>query len=76
MTISAVSSAAPQIQPQQVSAAALKSAESDGDGRRGVAALNDGDAAAVIGDLDDDVTALLVSAQPQRALGILSRRFA
>ena len=47
MTISAVSSAAPQIQPQQVSAAALKSAESDGDGRRGVAALNDGDAAAV-----------------------------
>ena len=47
MTISAVSSARLQVQPQQVSAAALKAAESDGDGRRGVAALNDGDAAAV-----------------------------
>jgi len=46
MTISAVSSAASQIQPQQVSAAALKAAESDGDHRRGVAALNDGDASA------------------------------
>lgn len=46
MTISPVSSAAPQIQPQQVSAAALKAANGDGDGRSGVAALNDGDAAA------------------------------
>jgi len=47
MTISAVSSARLQVQPQQVSATTLKAAESDGDGRRGVAALNDGDGAAV-----------------------------
>jgi hypothetical protein len=46
MTIAAVGSAAHQIQPQQVSAAALKAANGDGDGRTGVAALNDGDAAA------------------------------
>jgi len=45
MSISAVSSTS-QIQPQQVSAAVLKSANGDGDGRSGVAALNDGDAAA------------------------------
>jgi hypothetical protein len=45
MSISAVS-APSQIQPQQVSAAVLKSANGDGDGRSGVAALNDGDAAA------------------------------
>lgn len=35
-----------QITPQQVSAAALKLAQNDGDGRTGTAALNDGDAAA------------------------------
>lgn len=46
MSISAVGSTASHIQPQQVSAAALKAAQSDGDGRQGVAALNDGDAAA------------------------------
>jgi hypothetical protein len=46
MSISSVSSAAHQIQPQQVTAAALKAAQGDGDGRSGVAALNDGDAAA------------------------------
>lgn len=45
MSISGVSSVS-QIQPQQVSAAVLKSATNDGDGRTGVAALNDGDAAA------------------------------
>jgi hypothetical protein len=45
MNISGVS-AASQIQPQQVSAAVLKNATGDGDGRTGVAALNDGDAAA------------------------------
>ena len=45
MNISAVSSTS-RIQPQQVSAAVLKSAEGDGDGRTGAAALNDGDAAA------------------------------
>lgn len=46
MSISAVGSTASQIQPQQVSAAVLKAAQGDGDGRTGVAALNDGDAAA------------------------------
>jgi len=46
MTISSVSSTLHQLQPQQVSAAALKSADNDGDGRHGAAALNDGDAAA------------------------------
>ncbi|HLH64404.1 MAG TPA: hypothetical protein VKV27_01775 [Solirubrobacteraceae bacterium] len=47
MAIHAVSgSAAHQLQPQQVTAAALKAANNDGDGRTGVAALNDGDAAA------------------------------
>lgn len=45
MSISAVGGST-QIQPQQVSAAAVKAATSDGDGRQGVAALNDGDAAA------------------------------
>lgn len=43
MSISAVSSPASQIQPQQVSATALKNVDNDGDGRHGVAALNDGD---------------------------------
>lgn len=46
MSISAVGSATSQIQPQQVSAAALKRAQGDGDGRKGAAALNDGDVAA------------------------------
>jgi hypothetical protein len=35
-----------QITAQQVSAAVLNRAQGDGDGRKGVAALNDGDAAA------------------------------
>ncbi len=46
MSISGVSGVGSQLQTQQVSAAALKAADSDGDGRRGVAALNDGDQAA------------------------------
>jgi hypothetical protein len=46
MSISAVGSWSSQIQPQQVSPSALKSGDNDGDGRSGVAALNDGDAAA------------------------------
>jgi hypothetical protein len=44
--ISAASSVPSQIQTNQVSAAALRAATSDGDGRTGVAALNDGDSAA------------------------------
>jgi hypothetical protein len=35
-----------QITAQQVTASALKRAQTDGDGRTGTAALNDGDAAA------------------------------
>ena len=35
-----------QIKPQQVTAAVLNKAQGDGDGRKGAAALNDGDAAA------------------------------
>jgi hypothetical protein len=46
MSISSIDTATSTIQPQQVSAAALKTADSDGDGRQGAAALNDGDAAA------------------------------
>jgi hypothetical protein len=46
MSISPVSSASAQIQTQQVSAATLQKAQGDGDGRTGVAALNDGDQAA------------------------------
>lgn len=51
MSVSPISSSASQIQAsqiqaQQVSAAVLQSAESDGDGRTGTAALNDGDSAA------------------------------
>jgi hypothetical protein len=46
MSISGVSSATSQLQVQQVSAAVLKTAQNDGDGRTGVAALNDGDQAA------------------------------
>jgi hypothetical protein len=46
MSISGVSAASGQIQTQQVSAGVLKAADSDGDGRKGVAALNDGDQAA------------------------------
>jgi hypothetical protein len=53
MSISAVGSATAtsaatppaKIQPQQVSAAVLKKAQGDGDGLKGAAALNDGDAA-------------------------------
>ena len=46
-TATATAAATPpaQIQPQQVSAAVLKNAQGDGDGRKGAAALNDGDAA-------------------------------
>ena len=55
MNISSVSQAHAQVQtaamsarltPSNVSAAALKAATGDGDGRTGAAALNDGDAAA------------------------------
>jgi hypothetical protein len=46
MSISAISSANSQIRTNQVSAAVLHKAEGDGDGRKGAAALNDGDAAA------------------------------
>ena len=53
MNISSVSLAHPQpaaasarLTPGNVSAAALKAATGDGDGRTGAAALNDGDAAA------------------------------
>lgn len=46
MSITGVSAITHQITPQQVSASALKAAQGDGDGRRGAAALNDGDAAA------------------------------
>ena len=46
MSISAISSSTAQIQPQQVAASAVKAADGDGDGRRGSAALNDGDVAA------------------------------
>ncbi|MHB1568081.1 MAG: hypothetical protein ACYCXW_08870 [Solirubrobacteraceae bacterium] len=48
MSIGAVGGSTPQqqLQPQQVTAAALQNASNDGDGRTGVAALNDGDAAA------------------------------
>lgn len=46
MSISAVGSMNSQIQIQQVTNATLKAAQGDGDGRTGVAALNDGDAAA------------------------------
>jgi hypothetical protein len=46
MSISAISSANSQIKTTQVSAAVLRKAEGDGDGRRGAAALNDNDAAA------------------------------
>jgi hypothetical protein len=46
MSISGVSSATAQLQVNQVSPAVLKAAQGDGDGRTGVAALNDGDQAA------------------------------
>lgn len=48
MSIPAVTpstTAATQVTPQSVSAAILKRAVGDGDGRTGAAALNDGDAA-------------------------------
>ena len=46
MSISGVGAVGARIQTQQVSAAVLKAANSDGDGRQGAAALNDGDQAA------------------------------
>jgi hypothetical protein len=51
MNISSVSHTPPattpaRLSPSNVSAAALKAAAGDGDGRTGAAALNDGDAAA------------------------------
>jgi hypothetical protein len=46
MNVSAVGAATRQVQTTQVSPAVLKAATGDGDGRTGVAALNDGDAAA------------------------------
>ena len=48
MQISAVGQHSPasQVTPQQVSAAVLKRATGDGDGKTGIAALNDGDSAA------------------------------
>ena len=52
MSISAVGSSSQQVQPQQVSPSALKSPDNDGDGRSGVAALNDGDTAAQQAALD------------------------
>ena len=42
----AAAAAPPQLTPADVPASALKAAASDGDGRTGTAALNDGDAAA------------------------------
>jgi hypothetical protein len=41
-----LAAASAQLTPANVSAAALKVASGDGDGRTGTAALNDGDAAA------------------------------
>ena len=41
-----VAAAPPRLTSANVSAAALKAANGDGDGRTGTAALNDGDAAA------------------------------
>jgi hypothetical protein len=46
MSISGVGAVSGQIQTQQVTQAVLKAADNDGDGRTGVAALNDGDQAA------------------------------
>ena len=46
VTQNPVPAAPPALTPANVSAAALKVAAGDGDGRTGTAALNDGDAAA------------------------------
>ena len=46
VTQTPLAAASAQLTPPNVSGAALKSAASDGDGRTGTAALNDGDAAA------------------------------
>lgn len=46
MTVSAIGSTSHQITVQQVTPATVKRADGDGDGRTGVAALNDGDQAA------------------------------
>lgn len=45
-TATAAATPPTQVQPQQVTAAVLNKAQGDGDGRKGTAALNDGDAAA------------------------------
>lgn len=45
-TATAAATPPAQVQPQQVTAAVLNKAQGDGDGRKGTAALNDGDAAA------------------------------
>ncbi len=45
VTHNPVTAAPTQLTPTNVSAAALKAASGDGDGRTGAAALNDGDAA-------------------------------
>jgi hypothetical protein len=46
VTQSPAAAHAAQLSPTNVSGAALKAAQKDGDGRTGTAALNDGDAAA------------------------------
>ena len=46
VTHTPLAAASAQLTPANVSGAALKAAGSDGDGRTGTAALNDGDAAA------------------------------
>jgi hypothetical protein len=46
VTQSPIAPRASQLSPTNVSGAALKAAQNDGDGRTGTAALNDGDAAA------------------------------
>ena len=45
MSISAISSSTPQVQPQQLAVAAVKSSESGSDNRRAAFARNDGEAA-------------------------------
>ena len=57
MNVSAVSS---RLTTQMVSATALRSADNDGDGLRGAAALNDGDSAS---------TSARIQAQASRSAG-------
>jgi hypothetical protein len=45
LTQNPVAAAPPTLTPMNVSAAVMKAAANDGDGRTGTAALNDGDAA-------------------------------